>query len=282
MDDQILHAITEHETLITCADGVELGATIIRCDDASHVVLISSGTEFPQSYYLALARYFAARGTIALVYDYRGIGASMTAEALNTADIPYWGALDLAACIDWLQTAAPDRPLFHLGHSVGGHRVGFASNAGAIRRHAFVAVGSGTWWRHPPSRWPMELYFWWGIGGINLTRSTYIKPGFGWAGGALPGPAFRTWRRWSHSRRYYRNFIETSEYAKGFAAVDAPVRSWIFTDDPIANPKSAQDIFDCYPNADTSIALTQLADFNLRRVGHEGAFKKRCTPLWDQ
>ena len=282
MADPSLQTTTQSERRISCADGVELRGTCVRAAQPDHAVLISSGTGFPQGYYLALASYLAARGAVALTYDYRGIGRSATLSTLREADLPDWGTLDLAACIDCLSAEAKGLPLLHIGHSVGGHLAGFAANSPFIHRHAFVAVGSGTWWRHPARQWPLELYFWWGIGAINLTRSGYIKPGLGWTGEALPGPMFRTWRRWSHRQRYHRDFIEGGPYAQRFAAIKAPIRSWVFTDDGIANPTTAQDILACYPNAPRSIALTRPEAFGLRRIGHEGAFKDRCAPLWDQ
>lgn len=271
-------SITTQDVRIACADGVKIAATLHASAAPKAAIIISSGTGFRRSYYHPLAQFFAARGAAVLTYDYRGIGGSATSDLLQSADLPDWGRLDFAATIDWLASKYADLPISHLGHSAGGHIVGFAENAPKVRRHAFVAVGSGTWWRHWISRWPLALFFWWGLGPLSLMRAGHIRPGFGWTGEALPGPAFRTWRRWSNQSGYYRR---EAEKLTTFAALKAPIRSWVLTDDGIATQDASQDILDCFPNAPSKIVVRSPGDINVRHIGHEGAFKERCAPLWE-
>ncbi|MEM8792073.1 MAG: alpha/beta hydrolase [Pseudomonadota bacterium] len=269
-------------TSIICADSVPLSGRLFVPDAPKVAVIISSGTGFPQQFYEPLARHFAARGGVVLTYDYRGIAGSSAGVPGPEVDIPDWGRLDLDAAIGFLRTRFPDLPVTHLGHSVGGHIVGFAKRQAEVARHAWICSGGGTWFRHWPSRWPMELYFWWVLGPSSIARYGHVRAKGGWRGSPLPGKAFRTWRRWSHRRGYYRRELRDGLQPHHFEKVEAPVASWSFTDDGIATPAAVGDILECYPNADVSMVLRAPADYGKRKIGHQGAFRPGFEPLWDE
>ena len=178
--------------------------------------------------------------------------------------------------------AAPGLPVVHVGHSVGGHFLGFMPNQDRITRNAFVSVGTGYWGLHHRSYNLLELFFWLGFGPLSLARHGYVKGGGLWAGTDLPRGVFETWKRWCLKRAYFSEELKTTLKPHAFDAVRSPIRSWIFTDDPIANPRTAPELLRVYPNAPAEIVLHGPGDYGAKRIGHEGAFRRGLEPLWDE
>lgn len=276
---------TQRPTTIrfVASDGWELEGDLYKGPDAKLAVMISAGTGFPRRFYHELATYLAQQGAVVLTYDYRGIGGS-GADNLATSGIDYpdWGRFDMPAAVDALQAAAPDLPITHIAHSVGGHFIGLMANHTKIARHAFVSVGTGYWGGHHLRNIPSELFFWWGIGGYTLLRYGYIKAAVGWQGEPLPPKLFKTWRRWSRRRAYFRPEYETTLAPQHYDRVTAPIRSWIFPDDPIATPSAAADLLLCYPNAPTEVIMRSASEIGVKRIGHEGAVRKGREALWTE
>ena len=265
------------------SDGYPLSMRLVSAEVPSTAVLVSSGTGFPKGFYDRFARHLAARGAAVLTYDFRGIAGSRPADlAAMQMDYPDWGRLDMPAALDALIAAAPGLPVVHVGHSVGGHFLGFMPNHHRIDRHAFVSVGSGWWGRHHRSYNLLELFFWLGFGPLSLMRHGYIKGGGLWAGTDLPAGVWKTWRRWCLKEPYFLDELKGQLRPHHFEAVTAPIRSWIFTDDPIATPVTSPILLQVYPNAPREVVVRAPADFDAARIGHEGAFRKGLEPLWDE
>jgi predicted alpha/beta hydrolase len=188
----------------------------------------------------------------------------------------------MPAALEALIEAAPGLPVVHVGHSVGGHFAGFMPNHARIARHAFIAVGSGYWRKHPISYNPTELFFWWIYGPWSLARHGYIKGGNLWRGADLPRGVFLPWRRWCHDPDYFGYRLMNELTPNHFTEITAPIRSWIFTDDPIANPRTAADMMAVYPNAPSQMVVRSPAEQGVPRIGHEGAFRRGLEPLWDE
>lgn len=265
------------------SDGWPLAGDLYRGDAPRVAVLISAGTGFPRQFYGDLAQYLAGQGAVVMTYDNRGIGGSAPDDlAASGIDYPDWGRLDLPAAIDALAKAAPGLPVTHVGHSVGGHFIGLAPNHGTLTRHAFLSVGTGYLGGHHLANWPMELYFWWGVGSYSLARHGYIAQTGGWKGAPLPPKLFRTWRRWSHRRAYFKPDIGASAAMSPqfYDAVTAPIRSWVFPDDPIATLATARDLLSCYPSAPHEIVVRKPSEIGVTRIGHEGALRRGREKLW--
>lgn len=264
-------------------DGYLLSMRLVSAAEPRIAVLVSSGTGFPKGFYERFARHLADQGAAVLTYDFRGIAGSRPDDLKAMAmDYPDWGRLDMPAALDALIEAAPGLRVVHVGHSVGGHFLGFMANQDRIDRHAFVSVGTGWWGGHHRSYNPLELFFWLGFGPFSLMRHGYIKGGGLWGGTDLPRGVFTTWRRWCLKRAYFSRELETTLRPHHYEAVSAPIRSWIFTDDPIATPNTARDLLTVYPNAPSEISVHAPGDFGARRIGQEGAFRKGMEPLWDR
>ena len=274
--------------LFPAADGTMLAGRLFEPHGTpTMAVMLSAGTGFPQGFYARCAQHLAGRGALVLTFDYRGIGASAP-DDLAAMDMDYtdWGRLDMPGAADALRRAAEERgvakPLVHLAHSVGGHFVGFMANRALFARHAFVAVGSGYWRDHPLSYNPFELYFWHVLGPLSLRRHCFVARGSGWSGAPLPRGVFETWKRWCAKPGYYRGELAERLRPHSFDELDAPIRSWVFPGDPIATPKTAAAILDCYPAAPHEIVVRRPDEVGVERIGHEGAFRRGCERLWDE
>ncbi len=275
--------VIEREFSFPALDGYQLSGLWIAANNPTTAVLVQAGTGFPKEFYRRFARYGAQRGAACLLYDYRGIGGSAP-ESLAGMQMDYtdWGRLDLPAAIDALLQEYQGLPTGHVGHSVGGHFLGFAPNQNLLQRHAFVCVGSGYWADHFWANRPLELFFWLGYGPLCLAAKGYIPGGGPWAGAALPKGVFTTWRRWCLKHDYFLSELEGELRPHSFAEVVAPIRSFIFADDPIANARTAPDMLHAYPNAPSEIVIRAPAGYGLRRIGHGGAFRKASAALWPE
>ena len=265
------------------SDGWALAGDLYCGANPQVAFLISAGTGFPRQFYRHVATYLANQGAVVLTYDNRGIGGS-NPGSLKGSPIEYadWGRYDLPAALDTLIARAPNLPVAHLAHSVGGHFIGLVPNHEKIVRHAFVSIGTGYFGGHHKRYLPMEFYFWWGFGTYSLLRHGYINNVGGWKGEPLPPKLFRTWRRWSHRRAYFTPDLAGPMSPHHYDRVTAPIRSWIFTDDPIATPRSAADLLANYPNAPHEIRVRTPKDYGVKRIGHEGAFRPGREALWEE
>jgi len=276
--------VTCDDIRFAAADGWPLAGTIFRpAQAAHHAVMVSAGTGFPRRFYRHFAQHLATQGAIVLTYDYRGIGGSYN-EGDGFAEIEYtdWGHHDMSAAVATLDQASEGLPLHHVAHSVGGHFLGLMTNQSRLSRHAFLSIGTGYWGAHHWRNIPLELYFWWALGGYSLWRHNALAPVGGWQGEALPPRLFRTWRRWSQRPSYFAPDLLHGHVQQHYGAVTAPIRSWIFSDDPIATRRSGGDLLGVYPNAETDLIARRPSDYGLRRIGHEGAFRPGRERLWDE
>lgn len=266
------------------ADGTTLAGRLFRPDQPRLAILVSSGTAYPLGFYERTARYLAQCGAVVLTYDFRGIGQSAP-ETLKNSPIDYaeWGQQDMAAALETLKANAPGLPVFHIGHSIGGSFAGFTPNHADIHSHAFVSVGSGYWQHHQRNYNPGELFFWFGLGPMHLLRHGYIKQGKLWTGTDLPPRVFKTWRRWCMTRDFFGTDLRNGKLEpQHYSAVTSPIRSWVFSDDPIATPTAAKVVLSLYPNAPHQIIYRSPSDYGRPRIGHDGSFRKGMEPLWQE
>jgi len=272
--------IHEDEIRFDARDGYSLSGRIIAPDNPRAAVLISSGTGFPKGLYRRFAVAAAERGYACLVYDYRGIAGSAPKQMRGfKADIVDWGRLDYSAALDRAAALVPDGPLLAVGHSVGGHLVGFADNADRIRAHAFITVGTGFWGAHELSYRPSALMFWLLYGPACLALTGHIPAGGIWGGTALPRDVFLQWRQWAAKPDYFGAFLDQLS-PHDFDAVTAPIRSWTFSDDRLCARRSAEDLLQLYPNAPSEHLRLDPSDIGADRVDHHGAFKKESAAFW--
>lgn len=261
-------------------DGYSLRGQLFRPGGATRgAVLITGGTGYKARYYHQLASALTEEGFLALTYDCRGIGESAP-EDMAALDMRYadWGKLDMAAALDAVVEQAGGLPVLHIGHSVGGHFVGFWDNHEKASAHLFVCVGSGEiaarpWWKNP-----LELYLWHGLGPASIRKHGYLKQGKMWTGASLPRGVFEDWKRWCHTKGYYRQELNGELEPHFFDEVSSPITSMIYTDDLIATPSSGKFMLGFYPKAKAEVLVRRPAEYGMKSIGHGGPFSDSKAP----
>jgi predicted alpha/beta hydrolase len=261
---------------LRCADGRELAAHWFPAAQRRAVVMISGGTGFPQTFYFKLASYAADRGYDALVYDFRGMGASAPANlATEPTRMSDWGLLDMRAALAAAATRAQGLPLATLGHSVGGQFLGLLKNHALARAHVQIATSVGYWrWEHAPFKY-LAWWFWRVHGPAMLALKGYIPTGGGWAGLPLPRGVYEEWRRWCLRPDHFGPDLATYLSDNVFSEIRAPLLSVGFTDDSIATHRTVTELHKFFPNAAREARWYSPADAGSKRIGHEGFFATR-------
>lgn len=266
-------------------DGRKLAAHWFARDASSAargVAVLNGGTGFPQTFYFKLAQYLAARGYDALVYDYRGMGASAPPDlAREPARMSDWGLLDMPAALDVAADRAGGMPVVTVGHSIGGQFLGLLRNHRRARVHVQIATSVGYWrWEHAPFRY-LAWWFWRVHGPLLLKVKGYVPTGGGWSGLPLPRGVFEEWRRWCLRPEHFGPDLGAYLSGHVFEEIRAPLLSVGFTDDPIATRRTVAALDRYFPNARRESRWIAPRDIGVRRIGHEGFFSsKHRDSLW--
>jgi len=269
-------AIGAQPCRLRCADGRELAAHWIPAARRRAVLVINPATGFPQGFYFKLAGYAAERGYDALVYDYRGMGASAPARlAEESCRMSDWGLFDMRTALAAAAERAAGLPVATLGHSVGGQFLGLLKNHQLARAHVQVAASVGYWpWEQAPFKY-LAWWFWRVHGPLLLAIKGYVPTGGGWSGLPLPRGVFEEWRRWCLRSDHFAPDLGTYLADNVFATIRAPVLNIGFSDDPIATRRTVQALFAFFPQVEREARWYSPADIRSARIGHEGFFASR-------
>src|SRR5439155_18921471 len=143
------------------------------------------------------AEWLAGQGFLVATFDYRGTGLSRPRELRGfRTDIFEWGRLDCAAMIDAVAARAPGKPLYWIGHSLGGQILAFVPNASRLAKAVTVATGSGYWRENSASIRPLAWWLWYVVAPLALAVCGYFPGRRLRKVGDLPGDVMRQWRRW--------------------------------------------------------------------------------------
>ena len=261
------------------ADGFALTGTLLEGEGDGPLVLISSATAAPRSYYAAFARALVAAGArAALTYDYRGTGGSpRPANFRKRINMKDWALLDLPAAAKALDEIAPGHPIVGLGQSYGGQALGLCGISGRFQRYGMVATMSG--------------YF----GGLNDRKAKWRMLGIGvplsflmenttrrfGVGEPIPSTVLRDWARWCRLPNYFfddDDFPETARYGN----VRTPILAFGVTDDVWGTPRAINSLMKHYEIAPVEIRYVSPDDAG-GPIGHLGFFRSRyATTLWPQ
>jgi predicted alpha/beta hydrolase len=261
---------------LRAADDRELAAHWFAARERRGGIVINAGTGFPQTFYFKLANYAAERGYDALVYDYRGMGASAPANlATETTRMSDWGLLDMRAALAAAAQRVGGAPLATVGHSIGGQFLGLLKNHALARAHVQIATSVGYWpWERAPFKY-LAWWFWRVHGPLMLALKGYIPTGGGWAGLPLPRGVYEEWRCWCMRPDHFGPELATRLKDNVFAQIRAPLLTVGFTDDPIATRRTVDEINKFFPNVERESRWYSPADAGGKRIGHEGFFASR-------
>jgi predicted alpha/beta hydrolase len=265
---------------LTTVDGYKIAALKYSSQVAikGHLV-VAGATGVPQGFYRRFAEYASAQGFTTLTLDYRGIGLSkpvtLKGFRMNYLD---WARQDIAAAVEAM--ASPDKPLFMVGHSYGGHAFGLLPNHHRVTRFYTFATGAG-WhgWMPPLERIKVQLM--WNIIGPVLT---HWKGYLAWSklgmGEDLPLGVFQQWRHWCRYPRYFFEDPAMPQLAAMFAQVRTPIIAVNALDDLWAPPKSRNAFMQAYSSA--QVVMQDIDPKISGPIGHMGYFRPVAKPLWDK
>lgn len=222
-----------------------------------------------QDYYKPFATWLAAQGFTVATFDYRGTGLSRP-QALRgfKADIFDWARLDCAAMID----ALPRRPLYWIGHSLGGQILPLVPNHALIKKAVTVATGSGYWRENSPRIRPMAWWLWFVVTPLALPLWGYFPGKTLRKVGDLPKGVMEQWRRWCLDPEYAVGAEGASMRAQ-YASVRTPIVSLSFADDEMMSLRNTESIHGFYSCAPRTMKRIAPQDVGAKRIGHFGFFR---------
>jgi predicted alpha/beta hydrolase len=272
-------SVSNRPVRITAVDGLELAGTLFEPADPAPadapMIVIGPATGVPSRFYARFATYLAEHGHPVLTFDYRGIGGSRRGSLRgNPTRMRDWCILDVPGAIAWAETTHPDRPLYWIGHSMGGFASGLAHNNARIARQLNIATLSGYWGRMAsPERYRVRVLM--PILAPPVIRLLGYFPGVLMGGEDLPGPAFLEWARWCMQPEFMFSDPTLTE-VKHLQHFRAPVRFAQIEDDPWGTEGNVGHIASHFKaSVDCSIWRIRLADAGSppKGIGHFGFFR---------
>lgn len=268
--------------LVRTADGHVLSARFFEPQGEPRAsVLLVSAMGASQQYYAMFARWLATQGYLVATFDYRGTGLSRSGSPRDVdVDIIEWGRVDCTAMVDALKARLPDKPLYWVGHSLGGQLLAFTGSREKIAKAVTIATGSGYWRENTPSlRW--RAWWLWYVVAPLATRLCGYFPGRRLRKvGDLPARVMNQWRRWCRHPDYAVG-AEGAAVRNQFAAVTTPMTVISFTDDEMMSARNTESIHGFYVNAPKVVRRIAPREIGVPRIGHFGFFRKAFeTLLW--
>jgi len=270
---------------VVARDGVQITAQFYGEDLADGkirgAVLIASAMGTPQTYYASFAAWLASRGFIVATFDYRGTGQSRPARLRGfRTDIFEWAGLDCAAMIEALGQRAPHRPLYWIGHSLGGQILPFVPNHRLLSKAVTVACGSGYWRENAAPLKRRAWWVWFVVAPIAVRLFGYFPGKRLRKIGDLPRDVMIQWRRWCLHPEYAMS--EGEKVRAQYAAVTTPIVALSFEDDEFMSARNTESIHGFYVSAQRTIKRIAPRQIGVRRIGHFGFFRSGFErSLWE-
>lgn len=277
--------VTPQALELVAADGYRLAAQLWpAAGEPAAVVVINPATAVKAEYYHRYATFLAEHGLAALTYDYRGIGASRHGSLRRWKHITKldWGRYDCDAALRHARRSFPGRPLYLVGHSIGGLLLGLAPSAGLVSRALTVGAQYAYWRDYGPGKPLMWLR--WHLLMPLLTAACGYFPArrLGWHEDLPAGAA------WEWARR-----PATLEAAYGARPGDDPLRHFAemrgdllaigLEDDPFGTPAALERLLAYYRNARRQHLRIAPASIGVESIGHFGYFNSRFRDtLWPE
>jgi predicted alpha/beta hydrolase len=256
-------------------DGVSLGGTLFASGQPKSAVLLLAATAVPSTFYNRFAAWLAERGHVVLTFDYRGVGLSKPERMRGfRASQSDWGARDVPAARAALAREAPGLPLGVVGHSFGGHTIGFTDALHDTRALALVASQTA-YWKH----WDLRMWIIFHVLIPALVPLLGYLPGWLGAGEDLPRDAALDWARFGRTPDYLLAHVDGAR--ERYASFTAPVRSWRMTDDPYGPRPAAEHLLEWFTGTSPELVDLSPEQAGVPEVGHLGFFRPgKGAALW--
>ena len=260
------------ELTIPARDGAPIAATLYGDPAAARsLVTLNPATAVPRRFYREFAEFLAARGHLAVAFDWR---------MDRSARMRDWGEKDLAGVLAWARKEHPALPLVGFGHSAGGQMVALAEGAERYQALVCVAAQSGHW-RHWPAPLRWRRAFDWHVLLPGFAHALGRVPGGMGLGDGLPKGVALEWARWSRHRDYFLS-EETQERRARLAKLSFPLLSYSFADDTYGAKPAVDWLAAQFVSARLERRHVAPAELGVERIGHFGFFRrKQGGALWE-
>lgn len=280
-EGQSTHA--SESAVITCADGVRLQGQLIRAHGGTPglPVLLCPATGVRQRFYLRFAHWLAGQGHDVLVFDYRGVGLSLTGPLKDCrATLTEWGQQDQVAALDWVLHRTRSEQVLLLGHSAGGQMLGLLPNHHRVAKVVGVAVSSGWFGGMRPGFRVVSRAVLRGAIPLGIRLKGYAPCTALGLGENLPAGVALEWGHWCAAGGYATNATRGMPERDFHADVRAPITVFHASDDNIATTRTVADLLRHYPAAPQHIHRVKPADVGLKAIGHIDWFRPSHAALW--
>lgn len=265
---------------IAARDGYRLAGTVFYPQrNNGRAVLINSAAGVKQGFYAKFAGYLAGRGFTVLGYDYRGIGASRPVSLRGfPATMADWIGHDALGALDALDRTNPGARRFAIGHSIGGHAIGFGLSEGNLSG-AMTVGAQNAYWKHWSGARRAGVWLMVHAGLPALARAWgYFPSRLLRQGEDLPMRATIEWAHWCRHPQYIPGVLGA---AGNYARLRAPLLAYAIADDGFAPPNSVEAYGRFFPNAQVEVTRVEPRAVGAHRIGHFGFFREQFRDnLW--
>ncbi|MDR2186736.1 MAG: alpha/beta fold hydrolase [Azonexus sp.] len=274
--------MTIQSSRITTQNGRSVHASFFQPkQEAKAAVLVVPAMGIRQDYYAPFAAWLSNQGYLVATFDYSGTGLSRDGDIRRLrVNIFDWAQCDCDAMIDAVQARVPSRPIYWLGHSLGGQILGLVPNWNRVSKAVTIATGSGYWIENTPDlKW--KVWWLWFVVAPLMTRACGYFPGKRLRKvGDLPRGVMDQWRQWCLNPDYVVG-AEGQAVREKFAAVSVPITSFSFTDDEMMSARNTESMHGFYTTAPKTMKRIAPQDIGAERIGHFGFFRSRFEDsLW--
>lgn len=278
-----MNAIVQTESrIVATGRGYDITSTVFHpAGDSRGSILIAPAMGVAQRFYAPIAAWLASHGFRVATFDYFGIGLSRKTDLASLEiSITDWARHDCEAMVAALAKDSPDKPLYWIGHSLGGQILGLVPNRERVSKMITIACGSGYWLDNPLSLRLKVWWLWYIAAPLSVRMFGYFPGKRLRKVGDLPRGVMQQWRRWCLDRDYAVG-AEGPEVRAQYAALRIPITSLSFADDEFMSLKNTRSLHDCYQGAQRCMKRIAPADVGARRIGHFGFFNSRFQDsLW--
>jgi len=267
--------------LIPSLDDYQIGGILYKPTtetNSANFILFGSATGIKCSYYNKLATYLAENGYIVLLFDYSGIGLSLSQPIRKVKTIMEdWGFIDLQSVVNWITNNFKNHKYYYIGHSVGGQIVGLLKNPNLFEKLIFIASQNGYWRFYTKRKYLYAITYStvWPL----LTRIFGYFPSKRFIGENLPKGVALQWVKWLKSKNYLFDHINS----QGYQDLTKPILAYSFSDDHYAPAPAVEDLVKHYPNAEVIFKHYKPEDLGKKKIGHFGFFRESNKEvLWPQ
>lgn len=268
---------------VTTKNQYQLSATFYSpVSEMKGAILIVPAMAVTQNYYKSFAAWLAKQGYMVATFDYFGTGLSLSGHLRDTSvTITDWGSCDCVAMVEAIADRAAGKPVYWVGHSLGGQILGLVPNHNHITKAFTIACGSGYWSENVPSLKWKAWWLWFIVAPIAIKLYGYFPGKRLRKVGDLPKGVMNQWRLWCLHPEYMVG-VEGDKIRKKYSSFKIPITSFSFTGDELMSEKNINSLHGFYTASQKTMSRLSPEDINVKHIGHFGFFKAKFEKsLWE-